>query len=369
VAQDEDHDPESQTEEATPKKLDHLREQGILGKSAELTAIASLTVGSFVLFARLGSAAGSLRSVAASCFALQGHDHPLEALSLTWGAYASVVLPASLAAVAAAMGAGLAQTRGYFSMGQLARNFEQLNPAQGFSRIVPGKDTALEIGKMLLKILAVGSVVALVIRAALPRLSLLARLPALAAVGEVQEVAQMVLVRGIGALAVLAALDFALARRKFLTEARMSKKEIQDEHKEQEGDPKIKAKRKARAAKLAKQRAISDVKNATVLVVNPTHIAIALRYDRKKDAAPMVLAKGVDELALKMREEARKHRVPIVENRPLARAMHATAKVGRTIPVELFEAVARVIAHVMRIQGAIAPSTQPASSPQPGGRA
>ena len=147
----------------------------------------------------------------------------------------------------------------------------------------------------------------------------------------------------------------------------MSKKEVSDEHKEQEGDPKIRGKRRARAAKLAKQRAVAEVKNATVLIVNPTHIAIALRYEPGKDGAPLVLAKGQDELALTMRAEARTRRVPIVENRPLARAMFASAKAGRTIPVELYEAVAGVIAHVMRIRGVLPASAAPAANPRPPG--
>jgi flagellar biosynthetic protein FlhB len=190
-----------------------------------------------------------------------------------------------------------------------------------------------------------------VTRDALPRLVLLARLPILGAIGEVEDVVRVLLERGLGALVVLAILDFVLAKRRFDTEHRMSKKEVADEHKDEEGDPKIKAKRRARAAKIARQRAVSEVKNATVLVVNPTHIAIALRYEPGKDAAPLVLAKGADEIALRMREEARARHVPIVEDRPLARAMFATAKAGRPIPVELYEAVARVIAHVMRIRG------------------
>ena len=355
MSENDDRDPESQTEDASEKKLQDLREKGQVGKSAELTAAVSLTVGAMVLVHRLGTASGSLRATATSCFSLRGYAHPLMSLGLASESFTLVAVPVALASLTAAMVTGLAQTRGWFSMAQLGRNWEQLSPVSGFARIVPGKDTAIEIGKMISKVLLLGVVVATVIHTALPRLGLLSRLPILAAVAEVQDVAGTLVTRALVALLGLAALDYWLAYRRFAKEARMSKQEMKDEHKEQEGDPKMKGKRKARAMKIARQRAISDVKKATVLVVNPTHIAIALRYDRSKETAPVVLAKGVDELALRMREEARLHRVPIVENRPLARAMHATAKVGRTIPVELYEAVARVIAHVMRIQGAIAP--------------
>jgi flagellar biosynthetic protein FlhB len=351
VAEREDHDPESATEEATPRKLESLREQGQLAKSAELTAVVSLLAGIGVLLLRLGATSAGLRDVAVACFTLRDHARPMSALAMMGERFASALVPIAFASALAAVVTGLAQTRGFVSIDQLSRNLEQLDPVAGLGRALPGKDTLQEIGKMLLKVLVVGAVTYAVTRDALPRLVLLARLPILGAIGEVEDVVRVLLERGLGALVVLAILDFVLAKRRFDTEHRMSKKEVADEHKDEEGDPKIKAKRRARAAKIARQRAVSEVKNATVLVVNPTHIAIALRYEPGKDAAPLVLAKGADEIALRMREEARARHVPIVEDRPLARAMFATAKAGRPIPVELYEAVARVIAHVMRIRG------------------
>ena len=134
----------------------------------------------------------------------------------------------------------------------------------------------------------------------------------------------------------------------------MSLQEVRDEHKEQEGDPFFKRHRRQKMRQLADRRAISDVAKATVIVTNPTHIAIALRYEADKDFAPMVIAKGIDSTALAMRRRARKHGVPVVENKPLARAMHREAQVGAMIPVDLYTAVAEIIAHVMRLRGAIA---------------
>jgi flagellar biosynthetic protein FlhB len=356
VAESEDHDPESATEEATPKKLESLREQGQLVKSAELTAIVSLLAGIVVLLLRLGATGAGLRDVAIACFTLRDHSRPMSALAMMGERFASALLPVAVASALAAVVTGLVQTRGFVSLEQLSRNIEQLDPIAGLGRALPGKDTLEEIGKMMLKVLVVGVVTYMVTRDALPQLVLLARLPVLGAISEVEDVVRVLLQRGLGALVVLGILDFVLAKRRFDTQNRMSKKEIEDEHKQEEGDPKIKAKRRARAAKIARQRAVSEVKNATVLVVNPTHLALALRYEPGRDAAPIVLAKGADEIALRMREEARARGVPIVEDRPLARAMFATAKAGRPIPVELYEAVARVIAHVMRIRGHLAPA-------------
>jgi flagellar biosynthetic protein FlhB len=130
----------------------------------------------------------------------------------------------------------------------------------------------------------------------------------------------------------------------------MSKQEVRDEHKEQEGRPEIKGRMRRKMQDMTKQRATADVSKATVLVTNPTHYAIALRYEPEHDAAPVVLAKGLDELALQMRSIARKAGVPVIEQRPLARALYADAKVGRPVPVELYRAVAEVIAYVMQIK-------------------
>ena len=226
MAEQEDNDPESQTEDATPKKLEGLREKGTVPKSAELTAVVSLMVGLAVLFARLGANSGALRDVATSCFSLSDHARPMSALAMAGDGFARVVLPVSLASLAAALGAGLLQTRGYVSLSQLGRNIEQLDPIAGLGRAFPGKDTFVEVGKMLLKVTVVGVVVFGVVHAALPRLTLLSRRPTMAAIDEVRNVSGTLFVRGIGALVVLAILDFVLASRRFAKEARMSKKEV-----------------------------------------------------------------------------------------------------------------------------------------------
>jgi flagellar biosynthetic protein FlhB len=130
----------------------------------------------------------------------------------------------------------------------------------------------------------------------------------------------------------------------------MSKQEVRDEYKEQEGSQAVKQKMRRRMQEMVKRRANTDVTKATVVVVNPTHYAVALRYEPEEDAAPLVLAKGVDELALQMRSIARQAGVPVVEQKSLARALYADAKVGRTVPVALYRAVAEVIAYVMQLK-------------------
>jgi flagellar biosynthetic protein FlhB len=162
-----------------------------------------------------------------------------------------------------------------------------------------------------------------------------------------------VLMAALVALAVIAAADYALQRYRFIQRNRMSKQEIKEEFRQNEGDPQIKAKIRQIRQERAKKRMIAHVPEATVVITNPTHYAVALKYVQGKMAAPVCVAKGVDAVALKIREVAGEHEVPIVENPPLARALYATVDVDETIPQEHFKAVAQVIGYVYRLTGKI----------------
>jgi len=154
----------------------------------------------------------------------------------------------------------------------------------------------------------------------------------------------------LGVLGALAAVDYYLARRRMAEQMRMSPDEVKREHREQEGDPMIRGRRKARMRELARRRIAAAVAKADVVVVNPTHYAVALRYDDKTDAAPVVVAKGVDEQAEKIREIARSNSVPVLSRPPLARALYKHVKEGRVVPANLYRAVAEVLAYVYRIR-------------------
>ena len=152
-----------------------------------------------------------------------------------------------------------------------------------------------------------------------------------------------------GALAAIALADYGQSRFRLEQDLKMTRQELMQEMRQQDGDPKVKGRMKARARALAKKRAMQNVKKAHVVVTNPTHIAVALRYD-EKDAAPTVVAKGQDDDALRIRAEARKYGIPILENRPLARALDAEVPVGHPVPMAHFAAVARVLAFVFRLR-------------------
>jgi flagellar biosynthetic protein FlhB len=154
----------------------------------------------------------------------------------------------------------------------------------------------------------------------------------------------------LGVLVVLAAVDYFLARRRITAQMRMSADEVKRDHREQEGDPAIRGRRKQRMRELAKRRMAAAVATADVVIVNPTHYAVALRYDDKIDAAPVVVAKGIDEQAEKIREIARGKSIPVLSRPPLARALHKHVKEGRAVPANLYRAVAEVLAYVYRIR-------------------
>ena len=350
----EQPDKAQKTEDATPRRREKMREEGKIAKSPDIGS-ASVIMSVFVTMAVIGDDAGrAMFAVSERFWRFEDLDNPIEAVRMAVPLFQTILLPVCAAAMVTAIAAGVLQTRGLFKLSLLAIKPERFNPIPQLKKMVPGKESGIELLKQLLKLSALGWVVGEIVVDAIPLFSVLAAAEMGVGMSAVGDVAVRVGVYGGIAFAVIAALDYALARRRFAEDAKMSLQEVRDEHKEQEGDPFFKRHRRQKMRQLADRRAISDVAKATVIVTNPTHIAIALRYEADKDFAPMVIAKGIDSTALAMRRRARKHGVPVVENKPLARAMHREAQVGAMIPVDLYTAVAEIIAHVMRLRGAIA---------------
>jgi len=348
---------QERTEEATPRRKEKLRSEGKVPKSPDVDAV--LVVASVLATLAAMSQGNAVRvsTFAERALSLKDVGRPFEAVLLLRSTLIGVLGPVVLVAALTAVLSGAVQTRGLFSPKLIAFKPERLNPGPQLKRILPGKDSIGELAKQLLKIGALGVVVVLVIREAMPRFYVLAATEPEAGAAAVGATAVRLVLHALAAFAAVAALDWWIAFRRHREESKMSKQDVKDEHKQEEGDPQIKAKRRARAKELLAQQTLAEVENATVLVANPTHYSVALRYEPDRDAAPVVLAKGLDELALRMRKAARRHGVPVVENRPLARALHAEGKVGRAIPLTLYEATAAVVAHVLRLRaGTVAAS-------------
>ncbi len=340
-------DRSQKTEEATPRRKEKLAKEGKIAKSADIGAAAVLA-SSTAAFALLGG--GALRDIAGfSRRLLTLQETPLAALGALLRVLVGVVFPVVGVAMVAAAAAGVAQTRGRVNFELLAIKWDRLDPLPRLKTLLPSKDSALEILKQLVKVVAIGTVVWRVLDEALPAIVDLPASAPLVAARTVASAATRVALYGGLAFVLVAAFDFWLAHRKFSEDSKMSKQELKEEHRESEGDPHLKARRRRRARELAERRAVQDVSKATVLVCNPTHVTVALRYVPGEDAAPMTVAKAVDEVALKMRAQARRLGIPIVENRPFARALYRDAEPGQPIPVEHYGAAAEVIAHVLRL--------------------
>ena len=262
-------------------------------------------------------------------------------------------MPAITAASLAAVVAGLVQTRGLFSIELAFPKLERFDPLGRLKNLLPGKDMAIEMGKSLLKIATIAIVVKKLVEASLSSLLMLGAADSRVAALQVGRIAAELVMWGGGTFALVAAIDYFVALRKFESDTKMSKQELKEEFKQEEQDPGVKRKMRMRARELMNQRSAGGLETATVLVTNPTHFAVALRYDPERDAAPVIVGKAVDDAALAMRTKARKHQIPIVENRPLARSLHKHGKIGKSVPVDLYRAVAEVIAHVMRIRAGV----------------
>lgn len=345
----EDADKESKTEQASEKRRRELRDEGKVAQSHDVVSAATLIAAIFALALTSSRMASDLSGFAVRTLRLVDAHEPMSALRAALATLTGA-LPTLCAASLAAIVAGLAQTKGLFSMDLIMPKLERLDPTSRLKQLIPSKEMATELGKSLLKIGAVGIVLYRIVEDVLPTFLVLGSEDSRAAASTVGTAAVRVLAWAAGAFAVVAAIDYALALRRFNDDAMMSKQELKEEHKQEEQDPAIKRKMRQRAREILAQAKAGDLKTATVLVTNPTHFAVALRYDPSKDAVPIVVGKALDEGALRMRTEARGYRIPIVENRPLARALHKAGKIGKPIPAEMYRAVAEIIAHVMRLR-------------------
>jgi flagellar biosynthetic protein FlhB len=340
---------EDRTEVATPRRLQRAREEGNVPISRELATLAGLAAATLAL-AFAGSRTAMDVGFRLTTF-LAHADAPTLAGPEGYRLAAETMLrgmaPFVLATLVGGAGAILLQTGGLLNLTALQPQFSRLSPRTGLRRLIGGENLT-ETGKSLIKLAAVGIAVWRGLAGDLPAL---ARLPYLdphlllsQAATPVMHVLLVVLV----AQTMIAALDVFLVRLRHARQMRMSQQDLRDEIKETEGDPKIKARIRQLRMHRARKRMLAAVPKATVVVTNPTHYAVALAYDRAKNAAPRVVAKGVDSMAARIREVAEANRVPLVANPPLARALYQV-ELDRDIPAEHYQAVAEIIAYVWRL--------------------
>jgi len=348
-------DPE-RTEKATPKRRDKLRQEGTVLRAPDLDAAVMLWANLF-LFVGAWSATFTLMAqqvayfLKATATAGQFSAADLQGLALNiFFIILKILLPFYAVNFLVALANQFRQHGFKPHFGLLAPKFEKLNPVPGFRRIVSPK-ALVEIFKSLAKFFILGWVAYLVLAPRIPVLITTLKLPLGQSLHYLQSTL-FVLYRDVMiAMLVLALADFFYQRHAFEKGMRMTKQEVKDEAKDAEGNPEIKRFQKQQMFQSLLRRIIAQVPKASVVITNPTHFAVALRYD-EKTAAPICVAKGVDHLALTIRERAAVSGVTIVENPPLARSLYRSVDLDRPIPQELYQAVAQVLAYVYRMKGA-----------------
>jgi len=342
------------TEKATPKKRQETRRKGQVAKSADVnTAILLLSVfftlmvfGGFLLDRILAFLKHSFTQYVSITPTEQSVQQVFIELSLE---AAIVLAPIMIVALIAGVVANLMQVGFLFSTESIHMKLSKLDPIQGFKRIYSIR-ALVELIKSILKIVIVGGVTFAILWfriediLSLPQKTVGAALIILAKL-----TVQMGLFAG-GALLFLSFLDYLYQRFDYEKNIRMSKQDIKDEYKKTEGDPLIKSKIKQKQREMAMSRMMQEVPNADVIITNPTHYAIALKYDESKMDAPFVVAKGVDFIAQRIKEIGAEYEITTIENRPLARALYAGTEIGDAIPEEYFKAVAEILAYVYRLK-------------------
>ena len=349
----DDRDDSQRTEEPTQKRLDEALKKGDVVKSQELTTFAVLAGGTLALALFSGGAARSFgRDYSrflenAALTPLDGAAALALLRSVVFG-FAALIGPAVALMAVVGVAGHVLQHRPVFSPSRLKPEWSKLSPAAGFKRLF-GLDGLVNFGKGLLKIATVGTATFYAAWPERERLSQSLSLDPAGVASLALALVFKVLMAGLAVLAVIAAVDYLWQRQRFMARHRMSKQELKDELKQSEGDPQIKARIRQIRFERAKKRMVAAIPEATVVIANPTHYAVALKYESGKMRAPVCVAKGVDHLALTIRKVAEENAVPVVENPPLARALYAAVEVDGEIPPEHYKAVAQIIGYVLRL--------------------
>ena len=350
-------DSDDKTEDPTQKRLDDALAKGDVAKSQEVNTWFIIAGATLILSTFSGSIGGGilkpLRTLIANAGQLRTDGAALLALSNTLG-YAvlgAIGVPLLMLAIAAVAG-NMVQHRLVWSSESLTPKFSKISPGAGLKRIL-GKQAVANFAKGVFKLIALAAVMMAVLWPERHRLeSFLMFDPS--AILDVTTILTLQLMGAVVAmLTAVAIADYFFQYRQWFERQKMSLQEIKDEFKQSEGDPHIKAKIRQLRQQRMKKRMMAAVPNASVIITNPTHYSIALSYDRGM-SAPICVAKGVDNVAFKIREVAKKHDIPIVENVTLARALYATVDIDEEIPVEHYHAVAEIIGYVMGLKNGLA---------------
>lgn len=347
---------QEKTEQPTPKKITDARKKGTVAQSREVpSAIILLTSLGFFFFSgswMFSSMSEFMGGILRNIGSFRVHDiTTASTLSIIiLKNVLSIILPFMLAVVVAGITANIVQIGFLFSPEAFSPKLSKFNPISGIKKLFSLK-AFVELVKSLIKITFVAGIAYLTIKSELKTIPTLMQMDIKDIISFIGIISFKICLYVAMALIIMAILDYAYQKYEHTKSLKMTKQEVKDENKQTEGDPKVKARIRSIQIEMSKRRMMEAVPEADVVITNPTHLAIALKFDSEKMVAPKIVAKGAGKIAERIREIAVENNVPIVENKPLARTLFKIAEIGDFIPAELYQAVAEVLAYVYRLKG------------------
>ncbi len=346
-------DETEKTEEPTQRKLEEAHKKGDVAKSQEVTMWFALLAMTMIVLLFSGAMVSSLTQVL-RVFMGNIHEYSMDgpaliALFSVLGSKVAVILLIPMGVLLlAALAGNLVQHKPLFTAERMKPKFEKISLLAGTKRLF-SPTSLVNFAKGIIKLIVVSIIMFMAVWPDRARFADIISFDPSMLLPFVRIYAIKLLLGALAVMTIIAGLDIMFQRFTWLKKQRMTMKELRDEHKQMEGDPAIKAKLKQIRMERGRKRMMAQVPQATVVITNPTHYAVALKYEPGMPA-PLCLAKGADDIALNIRELAKEHHIPIVENKPLARALHASVEVDEEVPEEHYKAVAQVISYVMRLE-------------------
>ncbi|MGX7014690.1 flagellar biosynthesis protein FlhB [Vagococcus silagei] len=346
-------DKDGKTEKPTPKRLSDSRKKGDIAKSQELISAASFAIITFAFLPLWRLVTNQIMNLLKKSFSenlgVTGFENNVSPIVMKMMLNFIVIIGPFLILGFLASGLAVFSQVGFlFTPEAIKFDLKKLNPISGFKNIFSSQ-AIFSLIKNLVKLALIFYITIQEVKKVLPELLNLFSVPLQVSFNFFLDLLSSIGFKLTFVLLVLGFADFFYQKYKYKKKLRMSKQELKDEYKEQEGDPQVKSQRRAMYQQLTSGM-MNNVKDATVVITNPTHLAIAIKYERDQEQAPIILAKGADFIAQKIKEEAKLHEIPIIENKPVARALYKIGEIGLPIPLEMYETIAEVLALVYQME-------------------
>lgn len=342
--------PENKTEKATPRKRQKAREKGQVAKSREIPCVMTLITGITVLYFYGSHMYQRFRGFSQYLFVNPSMEQLHLLPHLVLKEFAFMITPIMAGVLIVAIMANISQVGFLFSVEAISFDLTKIDPISGIKRLF-SKQMVVEVFKSIAKIAIVGVVVFSIIKGEISNLITLMDREVGAIFQYLMVVSFKIIIYVAPIMVILAVIDYAFQKWEFERNLKMTREEVKEEFRQTEGDPLVKARIRSLQRQMAKQRMMKDVPKADVIIKNPTHLAVALRYVKEEMHAPKVIAKGAGIIAEKIEEIAKSHGIPVIQNKKLAQALYKMVEIGEEIPAVLYQAVAEVLAYIYRLRG------------------